>query len=415
MSSILIVEDSQIFGSLVKKNIEKHFQCPVIWSQSFTEAKKVIDAQADEIDVALLDLNLPDAEMGEVVDYAVAKGIASIVFTSRFDNKLHQYIWSKGVVDYVLKDGPDSLNYIVSQIRRLQRNHLYKVMVVDDSPVIRKLISRLLHIHRFNVITAENGKDALSLLDAHPDTKLILTDYNMPIMDGYDLTRALRRKHTQTDLSIIGLSAQGDRHISAKFIKHGANDFIAKPFYAEEFYCRINQSIDTLERIKTIQKSSYQDFLTGLYNRRYFFEKAPALFKKQQPLSIAMIDIDFFKKVNDTYGHDVGDITLKRVAEVLKQSLPQAHLIARFGGEEFCVLLLGMERQQAELLFNQARVAIENETITFPSGTLSVTVSIGLSTHKEDSIDEMISIADQQLYRAKEDGRNRVCQPAISL
>ena len=99
MSSIFLVEDSPIFGSLVKNNIEKQLQCPVIWSQSFTAAKQILDEKSDEIDVALLDLNLPDAEMGEVVDYAVAKGISSIVFTSRFDIKLHQKIWSKGVVD----------------------------------------------------------------------------------------------------------------------------------------------------------------------------------------------------------------------------------------------------------------------------------------------------------------------------
>ncbi|MBW2185124.1 MAG: diguanylate cyclase [Deltaproteobacteria bacterium] len=409
MLSILIVEDSPIFGSLVKKSIEQQLECSAILTESFAEAKKIFDQHGDTIDVALLDLNLPDAEMGEVVDYAVAKGIASIVFTSRFDIKLHQKIWSKGVVDYVLKDGPDSLNYIVSQIRRLQRNHLYKVMVVDDSPVICKLITRLLKIHRFDVITAENGKKALELLDQHPDTQLILTDYNMPEMDGFDLTRTLRRSHTQTNLSIIGLSAQGDRHISSKFIKHGANDFIAKPFYAEEFYCRINQSIDTLERIKIIQESSYRDFLTGLYNRRYFFERATVLFKQHQQICVAMIDIDFFKKVNDTYGHDVGDIALKHVASTLLDSLSQAYLVARFGGEEFCVLMPGLTPQQAEQQLNDVRIAIEKISIPLKNDTFSVTVSIGICTNKEDTIDAMITIADQQLYRAKQQGRNCIC------
>ena len=409
MSLILIVEDSPIFGSLVKKSIEQRLDHTVVWVETFSDAKKVLDEQSDQIDVALLDLNLPDAEMGEVVDYTVAKNVASIVFTSRFDIKLHQTIWAKGVVDYVLKEGPDSLNLIVKQIKRLQRNSRYKVMVVDDSMVIRKMITRLLKIHRFNVISAENGNKALALLEQHPDTQLILTDYNMPEMDGFNLTRTLRRKHTQTDLAIIGLSAQDDRHITAKFIKHGANDFIAKPFYAEEFYCRINQNIDTLESIRIIRESSYRDFLTGLHNRRFFFEKIATLFSRDTPACVAMVDIDFFKKVNDQYGHDIGDIALKQVASTLIASLPDAQLIARFGGEEFCIFIQELNPDKAYHYFEALRLTIEKEPILLNNGSFNISISIGLCTEKQPDIDAMITIADSQLYQAKEHGRNRVC------
>ena len=120
MDKILLVEDSQIFGTIVKKNLEKQLQRPLIWAKSFTDAKSIIDQFKEEIEIALLDLNLPDAATGEVVDYAIANKIPSIAFTASLDVNLHKDIWSKGVVDYVMKDGPDSLNYIVKQIKTLK-------------------------------------------------------------------------------------------------------------------------------------------------------------------------------------------------------------------------------------------------------------------------------------------------------
>ena len=409
MPNILLVEDSQIFGTIVKKNLEKQLQCPITWAKSLTQAKQIIDEQEEPFKIALLDLNLPDAKTGEIVDYAVGKGIPSIVFTASFDVKLHADIWGKGVVDYVMKDGPDSLNYIVKQINRLKHNPNYKVMVVDDSMIARQMISKLLLIHHFQVITAKDGVEALELLEQHPDTKLVLTDYNMPNMDGFELTRKLRRKANQSKLVIIGFSTQGDRYTAAKFIKHGANDFISKPFHAEEFYCRVNLNVDTLENIRLIEESSYRDFLTGLHNRRYFFENVPAIYAQDQHLCVAMLDIDFFKKVNDQYGHDIGDITLKHVSAKIQEVLPEAKLIARFGGEEFCIVYQGLEPIEAQRCFDLVRQEIENIEIPLADDSFNVTMSIGLCTNKGSSIEEMINLADKQLYRAKQSGRNMVC------
>lgn len=409
MPNILLVEDSQIFGTIVKKNLEKQLQCPITWAKSLTQAKQIIDEQEEPFKIALLDLNLPDAKTGEIVDYAVGKGIPSIVFTASFDVKLHADIWGKGVVDYVMKDGPDSLNYIVKQINRLKHNPNYKVMVVDDSMIARQMISKLLLIHHFQVITAKDGVEALELLEQHPDTKLVLTDYNMPNMDGFELTRKLRRKANQSKLVIIGFSTQGDRYTAAKFIKHGANDFISKPFHAEEFYCRVNLNVDTLENIRLIEESSYRDFLTGLHNRRYFFENVPVIYAQDQHLCVAMLDIDFFKKVNDQYGHDIGDITLKHVSAKIQEVLPEAKLIARFGGEEFCIVYQGLEPIEAQRCFDLVRQEIENIEIPLADDSFNVTMSIGLCTNKGSSIEEMINLADKQLYRAKQSGRNMVC------
>lgn len=408
MSTVLIVEDSRMFGLMVQKSIQRQLSQPTLWVTTFAEAKQIIDQQSDTISVALLDLNLPDAESGEVVEYAVSKGIPSIVFTSNFDEKLHQNIWNKGVVDYVLKEGPDSLNYIVSQVKRLGKNPQTKALVVDDSELIRDLICQLLEIHGFPVLTAKNGSEALSILEKHPDIRLILTDYNMPDMDGFQLTRTIRRKSSKNDLVIIGLSAQNNHQISAKFLKYGANDFISKPFFAEEFYCRINQNLDTIDHIQQIKESSYRDFLTGLHNRRYFFEKAPNLTLKAQTMAVAMLDIDFFKKVNDRYGHDAGDIALKHVASILKKQIPESQLASRFGGEEFCVLCCDLDADKVYQQFETVRQTIEENPVHLADDSLTLTISIGVCMSTNKDIDAVIACADEQLYAAKQQGRNRV-------
>lgn len=408
LKPILIVEDNPLFGSLVCKMIRQQLTHPIIWVKTFAEAREQIDQKSDMFSVALLDLNLPDSQQGEVIDYAVAHQIPSIVFTSRFSPELSEKIWSKGVVDYVLKEGPDSLNHIVKQIRRLQRNHLVKILVADDSDLIREQLISLLKVQGFTVFGAEDGEEALDRLGRDKDIRLLLTDYHMPNMDGFQLIRKVRRTFSQNELAIIGLSAQEDSTLSAKFLKYGANDYIVKPFSRDEFYCRVHQNIDLLEQIQLIKNSAERDFLTGLYNRRYFFDHWRQVVKGQETVALAMLDIDFFKKVNDRYGHDAGDQVLKNIATLLKKKVGNDVLTVRFGGEEFC-LLWAAEKNVAISKMNDLCQAVRESMAELSDGTsLKVTMSVGLYCGEKKDIGEMIKQADECLYRAKEAGRDRV-------
>ncbi|MFO7831489.1 MAG: diguanylate cyclase [Desulfuromonadaceae bacterium] len=408
MSQILIVEDNPLFGSVVQKMLQQQLQTSVVLVKSFAEARECIDNPENSFDVALLDLNLPDAEMGEAVDYAVACGLPGIVFTSRFSPELHESIWSKGVVDYVLKEGPDSLNYIAKQIRRLKRNPFIKVLVVDDSRTVREYLEKLLRIHRFQVLTAENGEQALALVKKHSDLSLMLVDYTMPGMDGFELIRKVRRKYSQNDMAIIGLSSREDRSLSAKFLKHGANDYTAKPFSRDEFYCRVHQNIDMLISMREIRDRAERDYLTDLYNRRYFFDHWGHFIDKKREIAVAMLDIDFFKKVNDTYGHDAGDEVLRGVAKTIGESQTSKCLVARFGGEEFCMLFNATAAFANEYL-NDLCHKIGSKNIEIADGqTLNVTISVGMYCGELLDLDDMLKISDQKLYQAKENGRNQV-------
>ena len=195
-------------------------------------------------------------------------------------------------------------------------------------------------------------------------------------------------------------------------LKAGASDFIRKPFVAEEFYCRINQNIALLEHIEEIRSSMLRDYLTGVFNRRYLYEAGNQIFQNARrgniSMAIAMIDADRFKSINDNYGHDIGDLVLQTIANSLRKSLRESDIVARFGGEEFVCIATGVEADQIEHVFERVREAIESQKIATEQGTISVTVSIGVCTDLKKTLDDMINVADQAMYTAKQSGRNRI-------
>ena len=409
---LLMVEDSRFFGKLLKQKIESKLGHPVFWAPTYAEAKQLLEQEQGDFFLGLLDLNLPDSKPGEVVDLVGTYKIPAVVFTAELSNDIREDIWAKNVADYVIKQGSQDIEYVLSTIKRLYANAEIKILLVDDSRFSREHMARLLTIHRYQILQAENGEQALNTLKEHPDIHLVIADYNMPGMNGDELTRRIRNQYSHEDLSIIGISAQGNSMLSAKFIKSGANDFIIKPFISEEFYCRVSQNVEMMANIKTIRDLSNRDYLTNLYNRRYFFETAKEIFsttsKNNGYLALGMVDIDDFKSVNDTYGHDAGDAVLCRISSILQGSFQEPNIVARVGGEEFNVLVPDIESKDATGPFEKARLRIEAAELKIGDETLHVTVSIGVCTQKLESLSAMITNADQLLYKAKESGKNRV-------
>ena len=265
------------------------------------------------------------------------------------------------------------------------------------------------------MVTARDGEEALQIINKHPDIQLVITDSDLPQMDGFHLCQKVRTKHSQENLAIIGLSSSDNRGLGVRFLKSGANDVMMKDsFQVEEFYSRVNNCVETIDLIAQIREAAIRDFLTGLYNRRHFFDAGEVMLSNSHRdgvnLICAMMDIDFFKKVNDTHGHDVGDVVIQQVSTIIQSKMLETDIVARFGGEEFCVLAADMEISQAEKLFDEIRDQIENTPILFDNGqgSISVTISIGVCTVIADSLEEMTKLSDDLLYDAKEGGRNCV-------
>ena len=259
--------------------------------------------------------------------------------------------------------------------------------------------------------TYPNGVKALEVMKQHKNIKMVVTDLEMPEMDGIALTNELRREYTRDQLAIIGISGASNGIHSARFIKNGADDFLRKPFCPEEFYCRMTQNIENLKNIEQIQKAANTDYLTELPNRRAFFTEAESRInlyrQKNVPFCVAMLDIDLFKQVNDSYGHEAGDHILKVLALYMRKHFG-AGLCARLGGEEFAVLLPGLDEDQLYNKLDDFRREISVSQLTYEDHHITFTVSIGFTSGSEQTLAQHISEADIALYSAKENGRNQV-------
>ena len=245
--SLLIVEDSRSFAALLQKRVAESLRLDVVLARTMAEAVARIKQAETPFFLAILDLNLPDAANGEIVDYVVSQNIPVVVLTSEDSPHLRNRMLTKGILDYFIKDNLSVIDSVIYFVDRIRRNRQIEVLVVDDSRSFRSFLVQFLTRYGFLVLQAEGGREALALLAQH-SIRLVLTDYQMPEMDGFQLIKKIRALYSRHTLAIIGLSSQGNTELAAQFIKAGANDFLAKPFQNEELFCRVSQNIEIIEK-----------------------------------------------------------------------------------------------------------------------------------------------------------------------
>ena len=411
-NKILIVEDNKALAKLIAKKMEDKVEMEIDVAHTMAEAQAFLNNSKDYF-IALLDLNLPDAPNGEIVDYVISKGLPSIVLTGSIDDATRESFIHKDIVDYVYKGNMDDINYIFQIINRLSKNRQYKVMVVEDSAPFRNSLKKILTSLQFHVFTAAHGEEAMSYFADNPDIRLVVCDYRMPVKDGLEVLKEIRAAGDKNQIGVLMMTSPSENVNGAIFLKNGANDFIAKPFVKEELICRVNNLIEAMENINQIADFANKDFLTGVYNRRYFYddmnEYVTYAEERAEPYAVAMLDIDHFKEINDACGHDSGDRVLKTLAKKLIDETKNGDLIARFGGEEFCIALKNVSNEEAVKFFVNLRANIASCNVQLKKEQKNFTVSIGVAFSRSDyRLDELLELADEALYRAKENGRNRV-------
>lgn len=412
MDRVLVVEDSRAINSMLCARLEDLGDLQAESAASLAETEVLLTGDPGRFMFAVLDLNLPDAPNGEVVDLVRGFDIPVVVLTGSLDPALRRTMFDKQVLDYEIKRSGSGIGRIVDLVCRIRHFRHAAIMVVDDSASSRMFVAELLRRHCYQVIEAASGEQALALLDEHPDIAMVVTDYHMPGMDGAELTAEIRRRRDRDELAVIGLSSGSKGEVTIPLLKSGANDFLAKPFEVEEFYARVDQNLDMLRFMHEAREAANRDFLTRLYNRRYFFSAAETTYANARRgnllLAVAMFDIDHFKHINDTHGHDAGDQVLVEVARALTGAVRQTDLLARMGGEEFaCVLALRSE-EEAALACERIRRMVADLQIDCAGKRVPVTISIGGTLDLSDSLADMLKRADQALYASKTAGRNRV-------
>ena len=300
-------------------------------------------------------------------------------------------------------------------------NNIFKektplILIVDDVARNLQVLGTILGRENYKIAAANNGEQAISIANnTLPD--LILLDIMMPGINGYDVCARLKKDPKTSDIPIIFLTAKIELDDTVKGFEAGAVDYITKPFNSTELLARTKTHLELkisrdLLKIKNeqLKKLAITDSMTGLYNHRYIIdslsERIIEAKRYKQSLSVAMIDIDHFKKVNDNYGHIFGDYVLVKISMIIEETIRKTDIAGRYGGEEYLIIFTNTDKKNAFNMLERLRKSIEEEK--WDKADLAVTVSGGICEFKDEDYSELIIEADRLLYKAKENGRNRI-------
>ena len=297
-----------------------------------------------------------------------------------------------------------------------------KVLIVEDSPFARKLIEQALFGQPYSLIFATTGRQAVDLYVQHRPS-LIIMDWMMPDLNGLEICRRLRSLSSEAYTHIIMLTAKKDKESVVEGLRAGADDYVTKPFHEEELLARVAVGFRAVElhrqiqaQNKTLEKLALTDPMTGLPNRRAIDEWATRELNSaaRNGFSVWAIvaDLDRFKHINDTFGHNAGDEVLRKFAKILKDHTRRSDLCGRLGGEEFLIVMTHATRQDAERVAERIRAEFESVPFDFSGCSMIATSSFGIAgfeaNQAQPSFASMVSQADAALYQAKGAGRNRV-------
>jgi len=297
----------------------------------------------------------------------------------------------------------------------------FKVLVADDSAVYRKLVEHALSPEEYNVLFAKNGRQAIDLfVEHHPP--LVITDWMMPDISGIELIESIRRDFPTSYTYIIILTGMTDTDKVVSGLAAGADDYLKKPFHAEELLARLgagrriiglHRQLEVKNRL--LEELALTDALTRLPNRRaveaWGTRQLAGAARHGFSFWVAMIDLDCFKSVNDTYGHAAGDAVIQTFAEILKTNTRSSEICGRIGGEEFLLILTHSLKHDIEIVIHRIRKELEAHRFKFGETSLGITASFGIAGFQGKTIPDfnvLVNQADLALYSAKRNGRNRV-------
>ena len=285
------------------------------------------------------------------------------------------------------------------------------ILIVDDEPNMVQIIDYNLRKAGYETSTAYNGNEALESIRARrPD--LIISDIMMPEMDGHQLCRIVRDNPATSSVPFFFLTAKGQLSDRVEGLRTGADDYITKPFEIEELIARVGAR---LERTKVLRQLAITDGLTEIYNRRYFEERLSEELRRAErfvhPLSVVLVDIDHFKRINDTHGHQVGDLVLVSFARFLQSNIREVDILARYGGEEMVIIMPETRPEDAMSITKRIADKLKETVFKTEDGVeITLTFSAGVAIFPQHGTDakEIVAKVDEAQYRAKRAGRDRI-------
>jgi two-component system, cell cycle response regulator len=289
-----------------------------------------------------------------------------------------------------------------------------KVLIVDDNHLNIRLLKDILEDENYIVESVDSGLQVLNAVhEFKPD--IILLDIMMPCMDGFEVCKELKQDPDSRNIPIIMVTAKTDGSDIKRALELGAFDYIRKPLDDMEVVARVQSALRYKAQEERLKEIAMKDSLTGIYNHALLIDllgkELAKAHRRNTGISFVMLDIDYFKKVNDTYGHLSGDIILKELTKILVNSVREGDIVGRYGGEEFSIVFPEISKEDTFTICERIRHKVETHGFDIGSKSINITVSLGFYfTSSEQNLThrEVVQLADEALYEAKRSGRNRV-------
>ncbi|EOX0542931.1 diguanylate cyclase [Campylobacter upsaliensis] len=408
MRKILLIDDNKMLSKLLAKKIQNTLNYEVDIAHTMTEAIAMLN---NEYFLSFVDLCLPDAMNGEIVD-VVADKIPTIVLTASNDTNKREEFMHKNILDYIFKESDTCVDQILDAISTLSYYAKTKVILAMAKLPERNEIKKFLSQRLFKVLAAAHGEEALLYLEDNDDTKLIIADAKMPVVSGEELLTEIRAKYNDDDLGVI-LLGEKDDVAEARVLKNGANDYLIKPLLKELFNCRLDRVLNYMQDKKFIKTHNNLDHTSGLKDHYTFRSEVEDYLNDiasgEQEFAFAFLDIDELKSINDEYGFEIGDSIIKICADEMIAETKGRDILGRYSAEKFGILLKNISQERALKILSRIRVNIKNAGILINLDELFFTASLGVVfANSGAKLDDLVEKATKALSAAKNNGKDRI-------
>nr|WP_320010751.1 diguanylate cyclase [uncultured Desulfobulbus sp.] len=433
--TIMVVDDSSTIRAIIQQELEAYGYAVITFSDGM-EALAALRWLQEPPALITLDIDMPRMngficceqiraweKEGFIGEAGKPIPVLFVSANDTFENRSRGF--HLGSLEFISKPfTPGDILAAVNKVLHPQTTYSeMTALVVDDNAGLRRMVGACLERIGIQVIEAENGRQAFELMKENlVQTDICIVDYDMPVMRGDEFIHLTRQFPEAEHLPMLSLSGANDPQAVLRMFRAGASDYLVKPFIAEELLARVQVHLQLRRHMKNLEEDNrnlydkaVNDALTGLRNKRFFQEAFEEVYaralRSRSDISCLFFDLDHFKKVNDTCGHAFGDYVLQTIGKLVKASFRIGDLAARFGGEEFVVVLPNTGLEQALEYAELLRSKVEAYPFHDQGRQWPVTISIGVSSYRSDqptSADILLQLADQALYLAKNGGRNRV-------